>query len=75
MKTITIEVNEAVYEDFCRASDASGRPISELIREALESYRRRFSRPSTDLRGFRPRSVGRVTVPLRRRDDLLGEMM
>jgi hypothetical protein len=74
MKTITINVSEPVYEDFRRASKASGRPTSELIREAMESYRRQFLRPSADLGGFRPRSVGRVLVPLGREDDLLEEM-
>jgi len=75
MKTITINVSEPVYEEFRRASKSLGRPTSELIREAMETYRREVLRPKTDLRDFRPRSVGKVLRPLSRRDDLLGEML
>ena len=75
MRTITINVSEPVYEEFRRASKTLGRPTSELIREAMEAYRREVLRPKTDLRDFRPRSVGRVRRPLSREDDLLGEML
>jgi hypothetical protein len=75
MKTITINVSEPVYEEFRRASRSLGRPTSELIREAMETYRRDVLRPKTDLRDFRPRSVGKVRRPLSREDDLLGEML
>jgi hypothetical protein len=75
MKTITINVSEPVYEDFRRASTAQGRPTAELIREAMESYRRQQLRPRSDLRSFRPRSLGKPLRPLRRRDDLLSEML
>jgi len=74
MKTITINVSEPVYEDFQRASRRQDRPASELIREAMEQYRRERPRPRGDLRGFRPRSLGRVLKPLDRDDDLLAEM-
>jgi 16S rRNA U516 pseudouridylate synthase RsuA-like enzyme len=75
MKTITINVSEPVYHDFRRASRSQGRPTSELIREAMESYRRQHLRARGDLRRFRPRSLGRVLKPLSRRDDLLSEML
>jgi hypothetical protein len=75
MKTITINVSEPVYEDFRRASRSQGRPTSELIREAMESYRRQRLRSRGDLRPFRPRSLGKVLKPLGRRDDLLSEML
>jgi hypothetical protein len=75
MKTITINVSEPVYEDFRRASRSLGRSTSELIREAMETYRRERLRPRGDLRGFRPRSLGNVLKPLGRSDDLLGEML
>jgi hypothetical protein len=74
MKTITINVSEPVYEDFRRASKSLGRPTSELIREAMESYRRERLRPRRDLRSLRPRSLGKVLRPLTREDDLLAEM-
>lgn len=75
MKTITINVSEPVYEDFRRASKALGRPTSELIREAMDAYRREQLRPRSDLRGFRPRSLGAVLRPLSGQDDLLAEML
>jgi hypothetical protein len=75
MKTITINVSEPVYEDFRRAAKSQGRPTAEIIREAMESYRRLQLHPKADLRDFRPRSLGAVKRPLRRGDDLLGEML
>ena len=75
MKTITINVSETAYEDFRRASRSLGRSTSELIREAMETYRRERLRPPTDLRAFRPRSLGRVLKPLDHGDDLLDEML
>lgn len=75
MKTITINVSEPVYEDFRRASRRLDRPTSELIREAMEQYRRERLSPRGDLRTFRPRSLGRALKPLGRDDDLLSEML
>jgi len=75
MKTITINVSEPVYEDFRQASKRLDRPTSELIREAMEQYRRERLRPAGDLTNFRPRSAGRVLAPLGRGDDLLAEML
>ena len=75
MKTITINVSEPAYEDFRRASKAQGRSISGLIREAMELYRREHLQERGDLRGFRPRSAGRMLRPLSREDDLAAEML
>jgi 16S rRNA U516 pseudouridylate synthase RsuA-like enzyme len=75
MKTITVNVSEPVYEEFRRASKSQGRPTAELIREAMESYRRQHLRSRGDLRSLRPRSLGEVLKPLSRRDDLLSEML
>jgi predicted transcriptional regulator len=52
MKTITINVSEPVYAEFRRAARAMGRPTSELIREAMEEYRRARLTPRGDLRHF-----------------------
>jgi hypothetical protein len=68
-------VSEPVYEEFRRASRSQGRPTSELIREAMESYRQQRLRPRRDLRDFRPRSLGQVLRPLGRDEDLLAEML
>ena len=75
MKTITINVSEPVYEDFRLASKRLDRSTSELIREAMEQYRRERLRPRADLHAFRPRSLGRILKPLEREDDLLSEML
>jgi hypothetical protein len=75
MKTITVNVSEPVYEEFRRASRSQGRPTAELIREAMETYRRDYLRPRFDLSGFRPRSAGRMLKPLTRDDDLLADML
>lgn len=75
MKTITVNVSEPVYEEFRRASKRLDRPASELIREAMELYRRERLRPRGDLQEFRPRSLGEVLAPLGREDDLLAEML
>jgi len=75
MKTITINVSEPVYAEFKAASKTAGRPTSELIREAMELYRRERLRRPGDLGGFRPRSAGRVLRPLTREDDLLDDML
>jgi hypothetical protein len=75
MKTITVNVSEPVYDEFQRAALRLGRPTSELIREAMEQYRRERLTPRRDLRQFRPRSLGRVLRPLTSDDDLFDEMI
>jgi phytoene/squalene synthetase len=75
MKTITINVSDPVYAEFRRAARVMGRPTSELIREAMEAYRRSHLVPRDDLRGFEPVSLGRVLRPLSADADLLEEML
>ena len=67
MKTITVNVSEPVYEEFQRAARRLRiRPASELIREAMEQYRREQLTPRHDLRQFRPRSLGHVPASAHR---------
>jgi hypothetical protein len=75
MKTITINVSEPVYAEFRAASRAMGRPTSELIREAMELYRRERLKPRRDLTGFMPRSAGPVLQDLANDTDLLADML
>lgn len=75
VKTITINVSEPVYRDFQRFAKARDRTASELIREAMAEFRERRIARSTTLADLNPVSVGRVLKPLRRDDDLLGEML
>ncbi len=74
MKTITINVSEPVYSEFRRAARAMGRPTSELIREAMEAYRREHLMPRRDLTTWLPVSVGSVLQTLQPDEDLLDEM-
>lgn len=75
MKTITVNVSDPVYAEFRRAAQAMGRPTSELIREAMEDYRRTRLKPRGELRNFEPVSLGQMVRPLSADDDLLDEML
>lgn len=50
MKTISVSVLDADYESFRQASRVQGRPIAQLIREAMSLYRREHIEPRTPLR-------------------------
>ena len=58
MKTITVNVSEPVYEDFREYARKQDRKASELIREAMEAYRRQHMLRRTSLRDGHPASVG-----------------
>ena len=75
MKAITINVSEPVYRDFQEFAKIADRTISELIREAMASYRDLYIRPRKSLRNLQPLSLGKVLKPLSPEDDLLGEML
>jgi len=75
MKTITVNVSEAVYSDFQQFARKADRKASELIREAMELYRQQHMQRRTSLRDRRPTSVGGPIQPVTGKDDLLGEML
>lgn len=75
MKTITVNVSEAAYEEFQRFALKANRKASELIREAMEMYRQLHMQRSTSLRDRRPTSVGGPIQPITADDDILGEML
>ena len=75
MKTITINVSEPVYREFQAYARTHDRTASELVRQAMEEFRRTHLRSAGSLRDVQPVSVGRVLRPLTRDDDLLGEML
>jgi len=75
MKTITINVSEPVYREFQSYAKAHDRTASELIRQAMEEYRKIHMGPDASLRNVQPLSVGRVLRPLTQDDDLLEEML
>ncbi len=75
MKTITVQVPEAVYADFQQFARRADRKAAELIREAMELYRQQHMQHRTSLRDRLPTSVGGPIQPLSSGDDLLGEML
>lgn len=77
MKPITINVSESTYREFKAYARREDRKTAELIREAMERYRKETIQDSgaSSLRTLRPVSVGRVIQPLKSGDDLLDEMV
>ncbi len=75
MKTITINVSEPIYRDFQAYAKAHDRTASELIRQAMEEYRKNHLQPNISLRNLQPVSMGKVLRPLTKDDDFLGEML
>jgi hypothetical protein len=75
MRTITINVSEPVYEDFRRFARKTDRKASELIREAMELYRKEHMQRRTSLKDRRPASVGGPIQAITTEDDILGEML
>jgi len=75
MKTISVNVSEPVYEDFMQHAQRTDRTAAELIREAMDLFRKERIRPRTSLRDLKPLNLGKTIKPLLRRDDLLADMM
>jgi hypothetical protein len=75
MKTITVNVSEPVYEEFREYARKVDRKTSELIREAMELYRRQHMRRRTSLRNRHPVNVGGPIRPITAEDDILGGMI
>ena len=75
MKTITINVDDGVYQDFSREAQRLKRPTAELIRQAMERFREQRLIRRTSLRDIRPYDAGGAVKPLTSDDDILGEMV
>lgn len=75
MKTISVNVSEPVYDDFMQHAQRTDRTAAELIREAMDLFRRERIRPRTSLADLKPLNLGKTLKPLSSRDDLLGEML
>lgn len=75
MKTITVNVSAPVYREFQEQARRQDRTAAELIREAMEAYRQRWTGSSGSLRDLPPLDLGAVKQPLSREDDLMGEML
>jgi hypothetical protein len=75
MKTISVNVSGPVYQDFMDHAQRTDRTAAELIREAMELFRRQRIHPLTSLTGLKPLNLGKTLKPLSRHNDLLGEML
>lgn len=77
MKTITVNVSEPVYREFQDYARRNDRKTAELIREAMEDYRKSTigGAQQHSLRQIRPATAGRVLEPLSSGDDLVEEMV
>lgn len=75
MRVVTINVDETVYERLRSYAGRTGRPTSELIREAMADYAsERIPAPQSIFDG-EPYHVGAVLRDLSAEDDLLDEML
>lgn len=74
MRTISVSVLDADYESFRKASRAQGRPIAQLIREAMSLYRRQRIEARTPLRQVPTLPGHRLVGDLPTRQELYDEV-
>lgn len=74
MKTISVGVLDTDYESFRQASKAQGRPIAQLIREAMSLYRREHIERRTPLRDMPTLAGHRLVESPPTRSELYDEM-
>lgn len=74
MKPISVHVSEKTYEELKAVAARSGRPVAELIRQAMESYLELERRSHSSILDIEPHRSGRLISPWDR-TDLLDEMM
>jgi hypothetical protein len=68
MKTISLSVSESDHEAFRKAAKRQGRPVAQVIREAMARYRAEHLQERTRLTEF-PVLVGhRLVAPLPTRE-------
>ena len=75
MKTITVNVSEPVYEEYQAYARRHDRTAAELIREAMDAYRRTWTERRGSLRALAPLDLGEARVPFDGEEDLLDEML
>lgn len=75
MKTITINVSEETYRVFQEYAYRNDRTASELIRNAMEDYRRKYLGQDQSIFDQPPISAGKMLKDLTAEDDLLQEMI
>ncbi|MDA3949225.1 MAG: ribbon-helix-helix protein, CopG family [Spirochaeta sp.] len=75
MKTITLNVDEAVYRRIQHVASRTDRSASELIREAMAGYVAEIIPQERSIFDDPPARVGTVHRLPADEDDLLGEML
>ena len=77
MKVVTVHLDENVYRDFQQQARKQRRTASELIREAMESYRQRLKpvRAPLSESPAPPASVGSVRQSWSSRAELLDDFL
>ena len=72
MKAVTVHLDDPVYREFQKIARRSRRSTSELIREAMEAYRRTLAKKQSSLAEAGPAaSVGQILTQWAGREDLL----
>lgn len=74
MKPISMHVNEEEYQDFKSLAERTGRPVAELIREAMTEYLARHGGRSGSIFDV-PAHHGGAQLKAWTRDGILDEMI
>lgn len=74
MKPISVHVSEETYEELKSLAARSGRPVAELIRQAMASYLEAERRSHVSLLAIEPHDSGELLLSWER-SELLDEMM
>ena len=73
MKPISVHVSEEIYEGLKSLAARSGRPVAELIRQAMSEYLHLERRSHVSLLAIEPHESGELLRPWER-SELLDEM-
>ncbi|MGH9323006.1 MAG: ribbon-helix-helix domain-containing protein [Vicinamibacteria bacterium] len=74
MKAVSVHLSETAYIEMKILASARGRPVAELIRQAMEEYLERERSRRQSLLDRAPHESGRLLRPWTR-DELLEEMV
>ncbi len=74
MKTISLAVSERSYQAFREASRQQGRPIAQIIREAMDWYRREHLETRVPLTELPLLAGHRAIAPLPTRTEIYDEI-
>jgi hypothetical protein len=73
MKPISLYVQDPAYADFKALSERDGRPIAELIRQAMVEYLERERRTARSVLDLAPHPSGALLLPWSR-EEIFEEM-